>query len=285
MRAYVFTNFLGVFVFDSQNNLLEFKLFPKDPEKTAKILMSKNPFLKEIEKDFKPVREIDSINFDFCKFALEKGIFRSEKEFYSFLQRTAQIYTKMKIEKSLSEDLYLVELIKLQTELESSINPLKERLTSLKNVKETSYLIRKFEFKIKDLQDFYEEVEKEVSNLSQKIMPNVSYILGENLAAQLLALAGSMEKLARMPSSTIQVLGAEKALFRHMKGQGKSPKHGILFLHPNVNSLKKEQRGAMARFIANKLSILVKVDFYGGEFIADKIKKQIEEKYEKLKNE
>ncbi len=283
MKFKSFTNFLGTFVFNEKGKVHEFKPLPKEPEQAAKILLKKSNFVKDLVKKYPNIRELDHSDFDFRAFALQENIVKNEKDYYHKLQKIAQNYTSLKINESLPEDLYLIELIKLQQALDNSINPLKERLLALKNVKETSYVGRKFEFKIKELKELHDEVEKQVSELAKELMPNVSYILGENLAAHLLSLAGSMQKLARMPSSTIQVLGAEKALFRYLKEQGKAPKHGILFLYPKINGIRKEKRGAMARFVANKLTILSKVDFYGGEFMADQIKKQIEEKYTSLK--
>ena len=66
--------------------------------------------------------------------------------------------------------------------------------------------------------------------------PNVSSVAGETIGARLIAKAGGLAKLARLPSSTIQVLGAEKALFRALKSGGRPPKHGILFQHDDVHS-------------------------------------------------
>jgi nucleolar protein 56 len=111
---------------------------------------------------------------------------------------------------------------------------------------------------------------------AQKIMPNASAVLGPELAARLLSYAGNLKKLALMPSSTIQLLGAHKALFRHLSTGSKTPKHGILFTHPFVKRASREKKGNHARFLADKVSLALKVDYFKGEYIADGLIEQLE---------
>ena len=75
---------------------------------------------------------------------------------------------------------------------------------------------------------------------------------------------GGLERLAKLPSSTIQVLGAEKALFRAIKTGSRPPKHGILFQHDDVHSAPKWQRGKVARSLANKIAIAARIDNFRG---------------------
>jgi len=114
------------------------------------------------------------------------------------------------------------------------------------------------EIKTRDHLERY--VKKEMNILA----PNISSIAGENIGARLIAKAGSLEKLARLPSSTIQILGAEKALFRALKTGSKPPKHGILFQHDDIHTAPKWQRGKIARSIASKIAIAARVDAYRG---------------------
>ncbi len=117
----------------------------------------------------------------------------------------------------------------------------------------------------------------------RKIAPNLSAIAGPVLGARLLAKAGGLKKLALLPASTIQVIGAEKALFRHLRTGARPPKHGILFQHPLVRNAKKWQRGKIARTIAAKLAIAAKEDYFGGKYIADDLRKEIEERVKEIK--
>ena len=114
----------------------------------------------------------------------------------------------------------------------------------------------------------------------KKIAPNITAIAGPTIGARLLAKAGGLEKLARLPASTIQVLGAEKALFRALRKGTKPPKHGILFQHPWVHGTPRWQRGKIARVIAAKLALAARIDLYRGELVkelVEKLKERIKE--------
>ena len=125
-------------------------------------------------------------------------------------------------------------------------------------------------YKLKEKQERY------IENIMKNICPNLQAIAGTLIGAKLIHFAGSLEKLSRVPSSTIQLYGAEKALFRHMITGSRSPKHGIILQHPFVSEAKKSKRGKMARILADKISIASKVDYFKGEFVGDKLKKDME---------
>ena len=103
---------------------------------------------------------------------------------------------------------------------------------------------------ILDLFELRQSLEKHIESQMQLIAPNVSVILGSAVGARVLAKAGSLKRLASMPASTIQVLGAEKALFRALKTGAQPPKHGLLFQHQLVHAAPRWQRGKIARAIA-----------------------------------
>lgn len=92
--------------------------------------------------------------------------------------------------------------------------------------------------------------------------PNVVGLVGPSIAAHLISLAGGLDELARLPSSTIQVLGAEKAFFRHLKDGVPPPKHGVIFQHPLLHRAPPWQRGSLARAIAGKVSLAAKADAF-----------------------
>src|SRR4030065_417735 len=115
-------------------------------------------------------------------------------------------------------------------------------------------------------------------------MPNFSAVAGPLLGARLLSVAGSLDRLAMMPSSTIQLLGAEKALFRHLKGEGKAPKYGILFGHPLIQQATKETKGKVARLVAAKLSIAARLDRFAGKDEGESLRKQLEESMRKIRS-
>ena len=119
-----------------------------------------------------------------------------------------------------------------------------------------------------------------IENLMEILAPNLKNMLTAIIGARLIAKAGSLLRLAQMPSSTIQIIGAEKALFRALKTGSRPPKHGLLFQHPSVNSAPKWQRGKIARALSSKIAIAVRIDVYrkGGldNSLLDKLTKRIE---------
>jgi nucleolar protein 56 len=118
---------------------------------------------------------------------------------------------------------------------------------------------------------------KYVETKATEAMPNFSAVAGPLLGARLLSVAGGLDRLAMMPSSTIQLLGAEKALFRHLKGEGKAPKYGILFGHPLIQQAPKEQKGKVARLLAAKLSMASRIDKFSGKDQGESMRKELEE--------
>ncbi len=109
-----------------------------------------------------------------------------------------------------------------------------------------------------------EKLNAYVDGAMGRISPNVSKVAGSTIGARLMAKAGGLDRLAVLPASTIQILGAEKALFRALRTGARPPKHGILFQHQEVHMAPKWQRGKIARTLANKIAISARVDYYRG---------------------
>ncbi len=120
-------------------------------------------------------------------------------------------------------------------------------------------------------------VESYIEKALQDTAPNLSIVAGPTLAAELLGEAGSLERLAKMPASTIQMIGAENALFRYMRGQGRCPKHGMIINHPLLANTKASQRGRVARRLAGALALAAKVDYFKGDpYFGYKLKEHLE---------
>ncbi|MCS4542021.1 MAG: C/D box methylation guide ribonucleoprotein complex aNOP56 subunit [Euryarchaeota archaeon] len=130
------------------------------------------------------------------------------------------------------------------------------------------------------------ETRMALENYTEQVMasvaPNVYGLLGATLGARVISLAGGLEKLARLPASTIQVLGAEKALFKHLRGKAPSPKHGILFQHSVIHSSPKWQRGKIARALAGKIAIAARVDVYSKGYSVDSLRADFEKRVEEI---
>jgi nucleolar protein 56 len=132
--------------------------------------------------------------------------------------------------------------------------------------------------KIMDLSRLKEDIEKYEEGVTKEVCPNMAEVGGSKIAAKLIAHVGGLQKLAKLPASTIQVLGAEKALFKHMKKHTKPPKHGLIFQHTAVHSAPRAVRGKIARAVATKLSIAAKIDMYGKRFIGKELKEKLDER-------
>ena len=137
----------------------------------------------------------------------------------------------------------------------------------------------------KDVLNFYllrKNMEDYVDHTMEELAPNVRAVAGALLGARLIAMAGSLQNLAMRPASTIQVIGAEKALFRSLKTGARPPKHGLIFQDTLLHDAKRWQRGKIARVIAGKLAIAARADAFGGHFIGDKLKADINKRLEEI---
>ncbi len=108
-----------------------------------------------------------------------------------------------------------------------------------------------------------DELEAAVASALPRRAPNVAALLGPLLAARMISQAGGLARLARLPASTVQMLGAEKAFFDHLRGRAPPPRHGLLFLHPTIQGAPRRQRGKLARALAGKVAIAARLDLAG----------------------
>jgi len=303
-NKYIFSNIVGTFVFNEHFSLLDKKLF-KNSEQYHK----KDEFEKEFSKKYKNLKipegkEIGKI--------LE---FFSKKEYFKVFYEHNMEIAKGAIKASVKDDLLIIQTISSIKEIDKSINILIKRLrewyalynpefeNSLHNQEKfVELVIGGKEKKIrnsmgadfskeelepvlriaKEVNGLYDLKEKQVSyleKLMKKTCPNVLAITGATIGAKLIEQAGSLKSLMLFPASTIQLLGAEKALFRHMKTNARAPKYGFLHEHPLIAKSPREIHGKIARTLADKISIAVKVDYFKGKFIGDKLLKEIEAKF------
>lgn len=131
---------------------------------------------------------------------------------------------------------------------------------------------------------YRQELEAHIASIAQEVAPNLSEVANPVLAAKLIEKAGSIEKLAMMPSSTIQIIGAEKALFRAKKSGSRPPKHGLIFQHPYVHSKPRKMRGRHARALAGKLAIAARADAFSGRLLGAELRKELSEMEDARRN-
>jgi nucleolar protein 56 len=134
-----------------------------------------------------------------------------------------------------------------------------------------------------ELYDVRQSLEKYLDSVMNEVAPNTRELVGPLLGARLIALAGGLTNLAKLPASTVQVLGAEKALFRSLRTGTRPPKHGIIFQHPLIHEAKRWQRGKVARALAGKLTIAARIDAFSGKYAGDKLKVDLEKRIEEIK--
>ncbi len=138
---------------------------------------------------------------------------------------------------------------------------------------------------LEQLYRYRETLESYIKERMREYAPNLSEIAGPLLGAKLLSMAGGLKKLATLPASTIQVIGAEKALFKHLSGKATPPKHGILFQHYLVRNFPKKYRGKIARSLAAKIAIAAKLDAFSNRYYADKLKRDLMKRVDEIKKE
>jgi RNA processing factor Prp31 len=113
--------------------------------------------------------------------------------------------------------------------------------------------------------------------------PNLTALLGEQVGARLIAHAGSLTNLAKYPASTVQILGAEKALFRALKTKGNTPKYGLIYHSTFIGRAGAKNKGRISRYLANKCSIASRIDCFSEEHhreYGNKLREQVEERLE-----
>lgn len=155
---------------------------------------------------------------------------------------------------------------KKDEKVKESLQPVYELADTLNDIHERKARLEEF-------------IKKEMENNA----PNISFIVGPIIGSRLITKAGGLNRLSRLPSGTIQVLGAEKALFRHLKDGSNPPKHGIIFQHPLIHRAPYWQRGKIARTFASKIALAAKIDEHSDKFIGEELKKDLEERLSEIR--
>ncbi|KAJ0440458.1 putative Nop domain, helix hairpin bin domain superfamily, Nop domain superfamily protein [Helianthus annuus] len=141
--------------------------------------------------------------------------------------------------------------------------------------------VKMFAQRVMDLAEYRKKLYDYLVSKMSDIAPNLAALIGEVVGARLISHAGSLTNLAKCPSSTLQILGAEKALFRALKTKGNTPKYGLIFHSSFIGRASAKNKGRMARYLANKCSIASRIDCFSessGTSFGDKLREQVEER-------
>merc|ERR1711862_933021 len=131
------------------------------------------------------------------------------------------------------------------------------------------------------LAEFRKQLANYLSDKMSLVAPNLKAILGDVVAARLISKAGSLTNLAKAPASTVQILGAEKALFRALKTKTNTPKYGLIYHSTFIGRAAAKNKGRISRYLANKCSIATRIDSFSDEpssAYGIKLRGQVEER-------
>lgn len=135
--------------------------------------------------------------------------------------------------------------------------------------------------RVVELSKYREDLYDYLQARMHSVAPNLSALIGEIVGARLISHSGSLVNLAKCPASTIQILGAEKALFRALKTRSNTPKYGIIFHSSFIGRAGLKNKGRISRYLANKCSIASRLDSFSEEptdLYGLKMKEQVEQR-------
>ncbi|KAH0464766.1 hypothetical protein IEQ34_004869 [Dendrobium chrysotoxum] len=135
--------------------------------------------------------------------------------------------------------------------------------------------VQQFAQRVMDLSEYRKKLYEYLVTKMNDIAPNLTSLIGEVVGARLISHAGSLSNLAKCPSSTLQILGAEKALFRALKTKGNTPKYGLIFHSSFIGRASARNKGRLARYLANKCSI---ASHMNSTIFGEKLREQVEER-------
>merc|ERR1711976_498439 len=141
--------------------------------------------------------------------------------------------------------------------------------------------IERFAGRVIALAEYRKGLHEYLKEKMSQCAPSLSALIGEQVGARLISHAGSLTNLAKYPASTVQILGAEKALFRALKTKGNTPKYGLIFHSTFIGRAQQKNKGRISRYLANKCSLASRIDCFSDEattVFGEKLKDQVEER-------
>ena len=138
-----------------------------------------------------------------------------------------------------------------------------------------------FAQRVVNLTEYRQQLFKYLTDKMHTVAPNLSTLIGEVVGARLISHAGSLTNLSKQAASTVQILGAEKALFRALKTKGNTPKYGLIYHSSFIGKAGAKNKGRISRYLANKCSIASRIDNYSDEpttAFGEVLKRQVEDR-------
>lgn len=215
------------------------------------------------------------------------------KDFYGYyfpelpdLVEDNELYLKL-VTLGKKEQMTLEELKKITDSgnLTKKIYKAKEESLKVRFKDETIHMLQEIARKALDLAHLRRFLLNRLEELMKEVAPNITALIGSKIGAKLIKEIGGLKNLSEAPSSTIQVIGAEQALFRALRGEGSPPKHGLIFQDPRIHSAPKDLRGKIARAIANKLAIAARVDYFSDRCIGEQLNNDLDVRLKEIRKE
>lgn len=230
---------------------------------------------------------------DLRTFLFDEGLVDSEEEYRSLLREITIGLAREQVLRSVPDDSEALHAIRALDDLNEILNTLRERISDWYSCYEwdggggearggggefsksdelAGVIIARddlppvmcnFARNLTELHESRTMLIEHIEDEMARIAPNLTNLAGALVAARLMEIAGGIAKLCMMPASRIQILGANRAMFRHLRG-APAPKHGIIFQHPCIHRAPRRLRGRIARVFASKLAIAARIDYYGG---------------------
>lgn len=141
--------------------------------------------------------------------------------------------------------------------------------------------IETFAARVIALSEYRKRLQEYLKSKMNSVAPNLATLIGEQVGARLISRAGSLTNLAKYPASTVQILGAEKALFRALKTRGNTPKYGLIYHSTFIGRAEAKNKGRISRYLANKCSIASRIDCFTEQptnVFGEKLRSQVEER-------
>ncbi|MBS3778220.1 MAG: hypothetical protein KGY50_02870 [Candidatus Thermoplasmatota archaeon] len=293
MQYYLITKWFGCFLVNKKGSIVKKEIFTYDEDELKqKVSRIRNNQILEEEQGlahntslFVAEKRLESLG----EFQPSKPVFlefQPNPEEFGFsltiLHTVLRDITDHQVDHALANpDYQVIQQVNALDELQHIANVLSERITAWNMYPTTKAYQKPVTTVLDTVEKKQDELKQQIESAINDLAPNMSEIVGPMISARLLSHAGSLRKLAMLPSSSIQLLGAEKALFRFKKKGGKPPKHGVIFQHPYISKVPFKKRGKNARLLSAKIAIAAKADMFTKRFIAPILKEELSNQIKK----
>lgn len=298
---------LGAIAVDEKGHIVGKVLFPRGSE-AERFVSGGIEELRELKAVLEG-HQVERGNIDGLAVARQLGI--KDEDFFSLSKKVAEAFTREKMKEAVGRDYLIVQTVGCLEDVNHSINTLTTRLREwyglyapemgAKLEDHEKYInavlsgeenkgegsmgmplgpedlgeVKEYAATLERLFSYRARLEKYIEGLMKEVAPNTAAMAGPLLGARLIAKAGTLDRLASFPSSTIQVLGAEKALFKHIVKGTAPPKHGMIIQHPMVSSAGLKEKGRVARALAAKITIAARMDRFSDNSSDDNSKNEL----------